>query len=122
MAWPSPLRLCIVATNPTLAPIRICAGAFGNGAPARDLFVSGDHAIHVGAALIPARYLCNGSTIRRQPPVAVEYFHIELNRHQVLLAEGLPAKSWLDTGNRAALESAPLQPAASLTTASTASV
>ena len=33
---------------------------------------------------------------------AVEYWHVELERHEVLLAEGLPAESYLDTGNRAA--------------------
>jgi hypothetical protein len=31
---------------------------------------------------------------------AVEYFHVELDRHAILLAEGLPAESYLDTGNR----------------------
>src|SRR6185436_15037675 len=30
------------------------------------------------------------------------YFHVELERHDVLLAEGLPCESYLDTGNRAA--------------------
>jgi hypothetical protein len=30
----------------------------------------------------------------------VAYFHIELDTHDVLLAEGLPAESYLDTGNR----------------------
>ena len=29
------------------------------------------------------------------------YFHIELAEHDLLLAEGLAAESWLDTGNRA---------------------
>ena len=28
------------------------------------------------------------------------YFHIELSEHDVLLAEGLTAESYLDTGNR----------------------
>jgi hypothetical protein len=32
----------------------------------------------------------------------VTYFHVELSRHAVLLAEGLPCESYLDTGNRAA--------------------
>ncbi len=30
----------------------------------------------------------------------VAYYHIELENHGVLLAEGLPAESYLDTGNR----------------------
>ncbi len=32
----------------------------------------------------------------------VDYVHVELDRHDLLLAEGLPAESYLDTGNRAA--------------------
>ncbi len=31
----------------------------------------------------------------------VEYHHIELDCHDVVLAEGLPAESYLDTGGRA---------------------
>jgi hypothetical protein len=31
-----------------------------------------------------------------------DYVHVELDRHDILLAEGLPAESYLDTGNRAA--------------------
>ena len=30
----------------------------------------------------------------------VTYYHLELERHDVLLAEGLPVESYLDTGNR----------------------
>ena len=29
----------------------------------------------------------------------MEYFHVELDAHAILLAEGLPAESYLDTGN-----------------------
>jgi hypothetical protein len=31
---------------------------------------------------------------------AVEYFHVELRTHSILLAKGLPSESYLDTGNR----------------------
>jgi hypothetical protein len=31
----------------------------------------------------------------------VAYFHVELRRHDVILAEGLPVESYLDTGDRA---------------------
>jgi hypothetical protein len=36
----------------------------------------------------------------------VTYFHVELAQHDILLAEGLPAESYLDTGNRTAFENA----------------
>ena len=34
------------------------------------------------------------------PRDTVTYYHIELARHDVILAEGLPAESYLDTGDR----------------------
>lgn len=81
-------------------PLRVRAHAFGPGAPHRDLFLSPDHAVHANGVLIPVRHLENGTTIRREMRDAVTYWHVELARHDVLLAEGLGCESYLDTGNR----------------------
>ncbi len=81
-------------------PVRIAAGAFGMGAPHRDLFLSADHAVFVDGVLIPIRLLVNGSTIAQVPADEVTYWHIELPRHAVLLADGLAAESYLDTNAR----------------------
>jgi hypothetical protein len=87
--------------NPHLVwPVRIRAGAFGPDAPCRDLFLSPDHAVFVDGALIPVKYLINGDSIQQVPLDEVTYFHIELQEHSVLLAEDLPAESYLDTGDR----------------------
>jgi hypothetical protein len=84
------------------APIRIQAHAFGPGVPRRDLLLSPDHAVWVDGSLVPIRLLLNGASIRRESVMGcVRYFHVELDRHEVLLAEGMPAESYLDTGNRA---------------------
>jgi hypothetical protein len=83
-------------------PVRVQAHAFGAGMPHRDLWLSPDHAVHVDGALIPVRYLVNGMTIAQREVGEISYFHVELDRHEVLLAEGLPAESYLDTGNRCA--------------------
>jgi hypothetical protein len=77
-------------------PVRVAAGAFGPGLPHRDLWLSPDHAVYVGEVLIPVRYLVNGSTIAQVPMDRVTYHHIELAEHDVVLAEGLPAESFLD--------------------------
>jgi hypothetical protein len=83
-------------------PVRVRAHAFGRGLPHRTLTLSPDHAVYVDDVLVPIRYLVNGATIVQEPAETVTWFHVELERHDVLLAEGLPAESYLDTGNRAA--------------------
>ena len=82
-------------------PICVRAGAFGDAMPVRDLLLSPDHAVYVDGVLVPVRYLVNGSSIVQQACDAIDYWHVELPAHDVLLAEGLPAESFLDTGGKA---------------------
>jgi collagen type I/II/III/V/XI/XXIV/XXVII alpha len=88
--------------NPVaIAPVLIQRSAFADNLPHRDLLVSPDHAILADDKLICARQLINGATIRQvRTLTAIEYFHIELETHSILMAEGLPTESYLDTGNR----------------------
>ena len=85
----------------TVQPIRIQRGAFAANTPHRDLLLSPDHAVFVEGVLVPVRYLVNGATIRcqtvRRP---ITYYHVELDGHDILLAEGLAVESFLDTGCR----------------------
>ncbi len=82
-------------------PVRVEAGAFGGGKPQRDLWLSPAHSVFTDGVLIPIRRLINGATIAQLPVKTVTYFHVELENHDVVLAEGLPAETYLDTGNRA---------------------
>ena len=93
-------------------PVRIRAGAFGldaDGAatPARDLRLSPGHPVLVGAdedaaggLLVPIMCLINGTSVTRIPVATVTYWHVELDAHDIMLAEGLPAESYLDWGDR----------------------
>ena len=89
--------------NPRLSevlPIRIAAHAFAPGSPKRDLYVSPAHAVLVDDALVPAGRLLNGATIAQADVDEVTYWHVELQTHDLLLAEGLAAESYLEAGNR----------------------
>ncbi len=78
-------------------PIRIQKGALGNGCPHRDLYLSRSHLLHLEGVLIPAGDLVNGTTIAAVDVDTdkLEYFHVELDQHDVLFAEGAACETLL---------------------------
>jgi hypothetical protein len=93
--------------NRDLWPVRIRRGALGQGLPKRELYLSSHHALFLDGLLVPAECLVNGASICRcRCPELVEYFHIELDSHDILLAEGAPAESFLDCNDRGVFHNA----------------
>ncbi len=58
--------------------------------------------------MIPVWVLVNGTNVRQQTVQEVTYWHVEVDRHDLLLAEGLPVESYLDAGGRAAFIGGPV--------------
>jgi len=86
-------------------PVRVAKDAFGAGSPRRDLYVSRSHMVYLDGVLIPVGDLINGQTIAA---VDVEgdrlaYYHVELETHDVLIAEGAPCESLLTTAEKIAV-------------------
>ncbi|MGJ0510545.1 MAG: Hint domain-containing protein [Methylocystis sp.] len=80
-------------------PVRIRRGAIAAGVPHRDLWVTGGHALLFDGMLVRARQLVNGKTIVSDAAEGVdelEYFHIKLETHDVIFAEGVACESLLD--------------------------
>jgi Hint domain len=74
-----------------IVPIRVARSALGPNTPHRDLYLSRYHCLYVDGVLIPAVDLINDSTIARVDDIhlrEIEYFHIKLDRHSVIYAEG----------------------------------
>jgi autotransporter passenger strand-loop-strand repeat protein len=89
--------------NRHILPVCIRRHALGNGVPARDLFISPLHALYFdmpgSGVLVPAGALLNGiSIVTAQPAETIAYFHLELETHDVILAEGAAAESFLNDG------------------------
>ncbi len=80
-------------------PIRVARFAIDDHSPHSDLYLSPLHCIFFNEALIPAKYLINGTSVAQGVPSdtsAIEYYHIDLGTHEVLYAEGALVESFFD--------------------------
>jgi hypothetical protein len=78
-------------------PVKISRFAIDGKAPHSDLYISAGHAIYVDGILIPAGNLVNGVTIvadDRPELLSLTLFHIELDTHEAILAEGLAVETF----------------------------
>ncbi|MCP3970234.1 MAG: Hint domain-containing protein [Rhodobacteraceae bacterium] len=84
-------------------PICITAHALAPGIPARDLFVTADHAVAIDGMLINVGALVNGCSVYQvetMPTLGFTYYHVETARHELILAENCAAESYLDIPSR----------------------
>lgn len=77
-------------------PVCVKQGALGPDCPARDLYLSPGHLVYIDGVLVPVKHLVDGRnivTVTPKPGVAIEYLHIELDTHDLLVSEGAPTGS-----------------------------
>jgi Hint domain len=76
-------------------PVRIARSALAPNVPHADLYVTAAHSLLIDGVLVPAELLINGATITRSEPESdeLEFFHIKLESHDVVYAEGVPAET-----------------------------
>ncbi len=85
-------------------PIRIARSALAPNVPSRDLFVTSWHCLYLDGLLVPAGHLVNGTTIAAYPADELdelEYFHVKLESHDVIYAEGAACETLLSVGESA---------------------
>ena len=90
------------AWQDSVKPICVARFAIDDHTPHRDLYLSPLHCIFFNEALIPVMYLINEATIAQRMPsdmLAIEYYHMELDTHEVIYAEGALVESY-DGSNR----------------------
>ena len=69
--------------------------------PHADLCVTKAHALLIDGVLVPAALLANGISIVKMEGVEeIHYFHIELDEHDVIVAEGVLAETYVEDDNR----------------------
>lgn len=91
-----------------MQPVRFRAGALGDSLPHADLTVTADHGMIIDDIVIIASALVNGTTIDWVPlselPEHVTYYHVETEDHDVILANGAPAETFVDYVGRRAFD------------------
>jgi hypothetical protein len=87
-----------------LEPVRFTAGSLGEGLPHSDLTVTTDHGMLVNGVICHAGALVNGTTITRVPLAEMgdtyTVYHIETEEHEIILANGAPAETFIDNVSR----------------------
>ena len=91
-----------------LMPVRFSAGSLGDGLPHSDLTVTADHAMLIDGALCEAGALVNGTTISRVPLSefgdSYTVYHLETETHEIIMANGAPAETFIDNVSRRAFD------------------
>ncbi|MDA7427034.1 Hint domain-containing protein [Primorskyibacter aestuariivivens] len=106
--WVGRQRVNKLFLGARMQPVRIRAGALGDGLPHTDLTVTADHGMIMDGVVVNASVMVNGDTVEFVPARELEdtftVYHIETENHDVILANGAHAESFIDYVGRQAFE------------------
>lgn len=82
-------------------PVIVRKGALADNVPNQDLHITKGHSLYLNDVLIPVEFLVNHRSILWNDNAReVTVYHLELDEHAVLFANGAEAESYRDDGNR----------------------
>ena len=97
----------VAKSGSSARPLIVRRDALADGVPSRDLRLTRGHSLYLDGMLIPVEYLANGrSIVWDDEAESVEFYHFELPLHDVVYADGAPAESYREDGNREWFDSA----------------
>jgi len=90
----------VIATKEAEKLVCVRKDALQSGIPNRDLLITPEHCLFIDGKLFPVRTLVNGRSIAISNEPDFEVFHLELEEHSIIFANGAHSESFLDTGNK----------------------
>jgi hypothetical protein len=101
IVWVGKGRSLVTPKNPGARPVIVRQNALADGIPSRDLYLTKAHSLYLDDVLIPVEFLINDhSVLWDDNSRVVEYYHLELPAHGVLIANGAASESYKDDDNR----------------------
>lgn len=81
-------------------PVRIVKNAIADKVPYKDMLITAEHCLFINHHFIPVRMLVNGQSIYYDHSMHdYTYYHLELNKHSIIKADGVLTESFLNAGN-----------------------
>lgn len=106
--WIGRQSLRPVAAGEKFQAVRVTQGALGDNTPSQDLTLTAGHGLIIDDLVINAGVLVNHDTIRfvsaQELPAIVTYYHVETDSHEVIIANGTPAETYVDYIDRQAFD------------------
>lgn len=80
-------------------PVRLLKGAIAHDVPYKDMLITSEHCLFLDGRFVPVRILVNGRSIFFDKSIeSYDYYHVETEKHSVIMADGVLTESYLGSG------------------------